>query len=300
MRKTACALLLLFAAATCAPAQSKPERPAITGIAFVRMYASNMAASENFYGQTLGYDHVTRNGILTYPVNDAQSLELVPMPAPAPQVHIAAIGFTTRNVRALEIYLEAHKVKIDRPLSHGSFAVRDPEGRLVYFVQQRPASSKAVSPRAASHRIIHTGFVVHDRAAEDAFWHGILGFHPYWHGGRKEGEIDYVSSQVPDGTDWIEYMLRPADAPTPSAHQLGSDFHFSLGVTHMADALATLARNHCQGPNCTVTHTGRDGKVQLNLFDPDQTRVEFMEFKPSGTTCCSAFTGKHPSEIEDR
>lgn len=290
--------MLSFAAVTLASAQ--PERPAITGIAFVRMYASNMQASQNFYGQTLGYDHTTRNGILTYPVSDSQSLELVPLPSPAPQSRIAAIGFTTRNVRALEKYIEAHHVNIDQPLRDGSFAVRDPEGHLVYFVQQRPASTKVLSPRAASHRIIHTGFMVHNRAAEDAFWRGILGFRPYWYGGRKEGELDYISSQVPDGTDWIEYMMRSADAPAPSAHQLGSDFHFSLGVNHMADAVAALARNHCQGPNCTRTQTGRDGKVQLNLFDPDLTRVEFMEFKPSGTTCCSAFTGKHPSAIEDR
>ena len=300
MRKALLALLLPFAAACIAPAQKQPERPAITGIAFVRMYASNMPASEDFYGKTLGYDHTMQDGILTYLVSDSQSLEVVPLPTPAPPARIAAIGFTTRNARALENYLEAHSVKIDQPLRHGSFAVRDPEGHLVYFVQQRAASAKVISPRAASHRIIHTGFMVHDRAAEDAFWRSILGFRPYWYGGRKQGEIDYVSSQVPDGTDWIEYMLRPADAPAPSAHQLGSDFHFSLGIAHMSDAVATLARNHCEGPNCTRTQTGRDGKVQLNLFDPDLTRVEFMEFKPSGTTCCSAFTGEHPGEVEAR
>ena len=44
---------------------------------------------------------------------------------------------------------------------------------------------------------------------------------------------------------------------------------------------------------------GRDGKVQLNLFDPDLTRVEFMEFLPAEKPCCSDFTGKHPTETED-
>jgi hypothetical protein len=39
---------------------------------------------------------------------------------------------------------------------------------------------------------------------------------------------------------------------------------------------------------------GRDGKWQLNLYDPDQTRIEFMEFAPKEKPCCSEFTGPHP------
>ncbi len=75
--------------------------------------------------------------------------------------------------------------------------------------------------------------------------------------------------------------------------------HFSLGTTHMSDVVAALARNQCEGPNCTKTQMGVDGKVQLNLFDPDLTRVEYMEFQPTSKPCCSDFTGKHPTEIED-
>ena len=39
---------------------------------------------------------------------------------------------------------------------------------------------------------------------------------------------------------------------------------------------------------------GRDGKWQLNLYDPDGTRVELMEFTPVQTPCCSSYTGPHP------
>jgi hypothetical protein len=74
--------------------------------------------------------------------------------------------------------------------------------------------------------------------------------------------------------------------------------HFSLGVARMQDTVAALARNRCDGPNCSKTQIGRDGKVQLNLFDPDQTRVEFMEFTPSQQPCCSPFTGTHPTPGE--
>ena len=62
-------------------------------------------------------------------------------------------------------------------------------------------------------RLMHAGFIFNDRAAEDHFYKDILGFHTYWHGGMKEDVDQWVAMQVPDGTDWIEYMLRiPPDA----------------------------------------------------------------------------------------
>jgi len=39
---------------------------------------------------------------------------------------------------------------------------------------------------------------------------------------------------------------------------------------------------------------GRDGKWQLNLYDPDDTRVELMEFTPTEKPCCAEYTGPHP------
>ncbi|MEO6815490.1 MAG: VOC family protein [Edaphobacter sp.] len=292
MKKAAALLCLL---ASFAYAQ---KRPAITGIAFVRMYTADAAASTAFYKGELGFDQTMKGDIAHYAVNDSQWLEVAPLPTPAPQSRIAAIAFTTRNAAALEQYLKAHAVAIDQPLRNGSFAVHDPEGQLVLFVQQRPVSAKVISPRAASHRLIHTGFWVHDRAKEDHFWRDILGFRPLWYGGQHDGDINYVSSQVPDGTDWIEYMLGRDANPNP--HSLGSMNHFSLGVAHMSDAVQALARNGCNGPECRKTQMGRDGKIQLNLFDPDLTRAELMEFKPSGPTCCSPFTGPPPTEKESR
>jgi hypothetical protein len=39
---------------------------------------------------------------------------------------------------------------------------------------------------------------------------------------------------------------------------------------------------------------GRDGKWSLDLYDPDGTRVELMEFNPVEKPCCSEYTGPHP------
>jgi catechol 2,3-dioxygenase-like lactoylglutathione lyase family enzyme len=274
-------------------------RPAITGIAFARFYTTDPAAAQRFYGDTLGFERKQVDGTWLYPVNHAQWIEVLPTPPPKPNVRLAAFAFTTRDAAKLERYLEAHNIKPEIPLTQGQFGVRDPEGNLVIFVQtgsEKPVANSTPSPSATSTRIIHAGFIVHNRETENAFWQGILGFRPYWHGGHADGVTDWVALQVPDGSDWIEYMLN--SAPNPSLHDSGVSDHFSLGVAHMQDAVATLARNRCEGANCSKTQMGRDGKVQLNLFDPDQTRVEFMEFTPTEQPCCSPFTAAHPTASE--
>ena len=277
------------------------QRPAITGIAFARVYATQPDATVSFY-KTLGYVPETAGTRTTFAVSRSQWFEVDPLPAqlPVQGSHWEAVGFTTRDAKGLQRYLESKGVTIAEPMSHGMFGVRDPEGNLVYFVQAgsyKPSAAQLAAKTETSHRIIHTGFIVTDRKAEDAFYQGILGFRPYWHGGMKDDRTDWVSLQVPDGTDWLEYML---NNPNPDLHLYGMMNHFSLGTEHMADVVTGLAANHCTGTDCSRTQIGRDGKVQLNVFDPDQTRIEFMEFKPSSKPCCSEFTSKHPTEAEDR
>ena len=294
--------LALILAATAPLGAQTAKRPAITGIAFARFYTTQPDAAQKFYGDTLGYTRLERNGVWTYPVNSSQWIEILTSPAPPqPNIRMAAVAFTTRNAAGLERYLAAHGVKAELPLKAGEFGVRDPEGNLVIFVQS--GSNKVVakappSPNATSKRIIHVGFIVRDAAKEDAFWRDILGFHPYWHGGRTEQRTDWQRIQVPDGTDWLEYMLNIS--PTPTLKEAGVQDHFSLGVTHMSDAVAALTKNKCEGANCTKTQVGRDGKVQLNLYDPDLTRVEFMEFLATGEPCCSPLLGKQPGPVEDQ
>jgi len=295
MKKMLAALTLVLLAGGVAQAQ---ERPAITGIAFVRMYSADMAASDAFY-KTLGYAKVSApNGLERYGVNPAQWLEVEPLPSTTGETRMPEVAFTTRNVGALERYLVKHKVVVVAK-QPGEFTVHDPEGNLIGFVQQGAVGAALPSsPSASSRRIIHAGFIVRDRAAEDAFYRDLLGFHLYWNGGKTDTSIDYVAMQVPDGTDWLEYMLNIK--PDADAHLRGVMNHFSLGVAKMSDAVAALAHNGCASTDCSKTQVGRDGKVQMNLYDPDQTRIEFMEFKPSGTICCSEFKGPHPMEVENK
>jgi catechol 2,3-dioxygenase-like lactoylglutathione lyase family enzyme len=302
IRSLALVALSLLPALMTAPMHAQ-QRPAITGVAFARFYTSDAAGAQRFYGDTLGYERHEAKGEIIYPVNALQWVELVPKPAPQANVRMIAVGFTTRDAAGLAKYLQAHGVALEEPLHDGEFGVRDPEGNLVYFVQSgtSPLGKMPSAPaNAPSRRIIHAGYIVQDAAKEDAFWRGLLGFHPYWSGGsgKVPGETDWAAMQVPEGSDWLEYMLHVG--PESDLKQHGSADHISLGVPTMDAAMKMLAANHCSGPNCTAARMGRDGKIQVNLFDPDQTRAELMEFKPTGTNCCAPYTGKQPTEIEEK
>jgi catechol 2,3-dioxygenase-like lactoylglutathione lyase family enzyme len=140
-------------------------------------------------------------------------------------------------------------------------------------------------------RLIHAGFVVKNVAAENKFYLDLLGFRLYWQGGFKDDGLDWYEIQVPDGDNWIEYML---NIPGNANHkELGVQNHFSLGARDIHAAADQLHKNGVQkfdGPEI-----GRDGKWGLDAYDPDGTRVEVMEFTPAKTPCCHAYTAPHPT-----
>jgi catechol 2,3-dioxygenase-like lactoylglutathione lyase family enzyme len=273
------------------------QRPAITGIAFARFYTTDQPGAQKFYGDTLGFKSLEANGTSIYPVNRSPWIEILTSPPPKADVRMAAVAFTTRNAAGLERYLAAHGVKPELALKAGEFGVRDPEGNLVIFVQHgsnKPVAHAPPSPDATSGRIIHVGFIVQDAAKEDAFWRDLLGFRPYWHGGKTDTRTDYQSIQVPDGTDWLEYML---NQPEHMDLQLtGVMNHISLGVADMKKAQAIMESHGWKPHGDEQAEVGKDGKWQLDVYDPDLTRVELMEFKPVQKPCCNDFTGPHPTE----
>jgi len=276
--------------------QGPPVRPSITGIAYVRIAVSDLENSRSFYSKTLGLGsssgdchaieepcvNIGYQQIAFDPPNPVDSLSLV-----------TEIAFATTSVSGLQRYLNACGIKSSQagsPVKKSErFEVVDPEGRRVAFVQLRDSQSTTWSKSEVSSRLIHAGFLVHDRAAEDHFYKDILGFHVYWQGGRKDGETDWVNMQVPEGTDWIEYMLNvPLDA---DKRELGVRNHIALGVRDIIAARDRLLENGLKPEEPKI---GRGGKWQLNLYDPDGTRVELMEFTPVQKPCCSEYTGPHP------
>jgi catechol 2,3-dioxygenase-like lactoylglutathione lyase family enzyme len=159
----------------------------------------------------------------------------------------------------------------------------------------------AVPVNSLSSHLIHVGFIVHDRGAEDRFFRAVLGFKPYWFGGPQDDKTAWISQQVPEGTDWLEYMIvgAPEDRGIPAtmtAATLGVLNHFSLGMVNAEAAYTLLWNEDRLAGQSNTPKIGRDAKWQLNLLDPDGTRAELMEFHAIGKPCCSPFTAPDPRE----
>ena len=285
-------------------------RPSITGVSHIAVYSADPVKSEAFYthdlGATKGSDPENPAGARYY-FSASQFVEVLPLPSNAGVNRLDHVAFATVDAEGLRQYLAAHKIAVPAHVSKGSdgslwFDVTDPEGNRVEFVQADKPSITVTSNPLSPH-IIHVGYIIHNRAREDAFFRDVLGFKPYWYGGFKEDVPTWVSQQVPDGRDWLEYMI----AGSPDGKGIPSDMsqqtagvlnHFSLGVSNIETIYTSLwtgGKLEGQAPDA-LPKIGRDAKWQLNLIDPDGTRAEVMEFHAIGKPCCSPFTATDPDK----
>jgi len=285
-------------------AQSKPVRPAITGIAHLVVLDEDLTAAKDFYGDVIGWPAskpLDLADAVHYQVGLKQYIEVKTAPTHNPPDRVELLALETTDVRVLRAYLAANGVvvpsKVERHANGSlSFDMADPDGYRIEFTQG--GKFPQPSANAISTHIIHAGFTVRNVAAVKHFYLDVLGFKPYWHGwqtdaGHVDGMDDYMAVQVPDGSDWVEFMLSdgrniPAGSPTHNPH------HFAPGVVSVAAAYAIVQQRDPALAARVHPQQGRDGKGQLNLFDPDHTRVEFMDFQPHEKPCCSDFTASSP------
>ena len=282
--------------------EKQPTRPRITGIDHVSIYVSDITRSGRVYSGVLGLAPCPQatgpdRCFLLQSADQRIVLKRAPTQAGSASLKdwVAEIGFATDSVTEMRRYLLSQGLApgaiIAEPDGERWFPVRDPEGNPLAFVQRLPA--KSAGPSASQQigsRLIHAGFVVRDRKVENHFYVDLLGFHLYWYGGFKDNTIDWYELQVPNGFDWIEYML---NIPANADHgELGVQNHFSLGVKDVHTAASRLRSRGLQ--NFDGPEIGRDGKDSLDAYDPDGTRVEVMEFTPSQAPCCHPYTAAHP------
>ena len=171
---------------------------------------------------------------------------MLPLPAKAGVDRLDHVAWVTESAEGMRKYLAAKGWKVPAHVQHGAggsiwFEVRDPEGNKVQFVEAPVRKLGfvlvAFAPNAIGHHIIHVGYMVHDHALEDTFYRDLLGFRPYWWGGRG-GKVEWVAQQCPDGHDWMEYMITRGTTGVPAdmtQRELGVMDHFSIGVVSVPD-----------------------------------------------------------------
>ena len=198
--------------------------------------------------------------------------------------------FSVSNVEQMRTYLRAKGINV-KPGNGGktrtgdyAFEIKDPDGTLIEFLQSLPTgmemqdAGKFMPPTRVSDAIYHVGFLVGNLDKSLAFYEGVLGFKETWRGSSNGRELSWVNLQVPDGKDYIELMLYDKE---PSG--FGTKNHVSLLVPDLLTAIANLeARPASKTYLATYgkpldMHVGKNGKRQVNLYDPDGTRVELME-----------------------
>jgi catechol 2,3-dioxygenase-like lactoylglutathione lyase family enzyme len=274
-----------------------PVRPRITGISHVGYFVTDLDKTVSFWHDLLGFDEYTtldRPGtrevrIAFIKINDRQHIELFTDTPPSPPNMMSHYCFSVDNVEAMRAYLRAKGFEV-KP-GNGSktrtgdyaFEIKDPDGTLVEFAQSLPTgieaqdAGKFLPMMRIAGGIYHVGFLVGNLDKSLGFYEGVLGFQEVWRGSSNGKQLSWVNLRVPDGTDYIELMLYDK---TPSG--FGTKNHVSLVVPDAQKAIEELESRPAYKTYLTygkplVMQVGKNGKRQVNLYDPDGTRVELME-----------------------
>lgn len=295
MKRIAILILIVVICALVSAARdqsSELKRPLITGVAHIAFQVSDLTKARAFYGELLGYDEsfqfLKSDGspaMTCFKVNERQYIEIVPDLPPDQDDRLSHIAFETADLEAMRVYLLSRGLRTPEKVNQGrdgnlNFTVTDPDGHRVEFVEyrdgslSRKAKGRYASSRRISDRILHVGLTVADQASADKFYKDILGFSEIWRGGRDDSSISWINMKVPDGTDYLEYMLVTGK---PTRQQLGSMHHVALLVPDIQKALETARERVSDPANIRSPQIGRNRRWQLNLFDPDGSRAELME-----------------------
>lgn len=286
-------LLLPLASSQQNSTGGSPARPRILGVAHIAIFAKDYEKSRAFYHDFLGYEepYDLKNADGTpsmtfFKINERQYIELFPE-AQAGSDRLSHISLETDNAEAMRAYLASRGFKVpDRVpkgrIGNSNFTIKDPEGHGVEIVQYEPTGwsvrekGKHMPATRISTHMGHVGVIVTQFDADYKFYTEILGLREFLRTSRDGQVLSWVNVRVPDGTDYVEFMLMK-DWPPPT--QRGTAHHMALDVPDIAASIATLeARPYFKQYGQKIEpRVGVNRRRQANLYDPDGTRIELME-----------------------
>jgi len=274
-------------------AADEPKRPPIIGLSHVALYVHDLDKTRAFYKDFLGfaepYSLTNKDGTLHLTwikINDRQTIELFPEKE-ANSDRLYHIALETDDAVAMRDYLAARGVAVPDKVGRGrignlNYFIRDPDGHTVEIVQYLPdgwtmrTRGEFLPDTRISTNMPHLGILVGDLDAAKNFYEGILGFHEIWRGTKNPKVLNWVHEQIPDGKGFVEFMLY-SELPAPD--QRGKYHHLCLEVPNVDNAKAILEQRAARigYTRPMEIQTGINHKRQLNVYDPDGTRVELME-----------------------
>lgn len=278
---------------TAQTATNAPRRPRITGISHAAFYVSDMKKAREFYEGFLGFQSpfsIPRKDpaqqLVWIKINDRQTVELFPgseVGADADRMYHVAVE--TDDAEAMRLYLQSKGVEVPPKTAIGkignkNYFVKDPSGNIVEIVEYLPdgwtmrEKGKFIPDTRISTRMSHVGVMIAELDSAMKFYGDILGFREIWRGSASGRTLSWVNMQVPDGQDYIEFMLYDK-YPTERVRTLQ---HICLEVPDVEKAGEILkSRPYPSSKPATEMKAGVNGKRQINYYDPDGTRVEVME-----------------------
>jgi lactoylglutathione lyase len=289
---------LLFTLATMGPVLlAQPPRPKVLGVAHMAIYVKDLEKARTFYEGMLGYAEPftlpNKDGggvrIAFVKVNDHQYFEIFTEPDRG-EGQLNHISFYTNNSDGMYSYLKAKGIAVmgDKgsvgkgQTGNKNFNVKDPDGHIVEVVEYQPDSwtareaGKFMPPTRISDQIMHLGVLVGDLDRSMDFYGGILGFKEFWRGSSSGQVLSWVNMRPAEGDSYLEFMLY--DHP-PSEAERGTRNHACLMIPDADKALVELKKRASKvGYTREIAvRTGVNRKRQINLYDPDGTRIELME-----------------------
>ncbi len=301
MRRTITVAALTMIIAPCVPAQDAVSRPKVLGVAHIAVYIKDLAKTRQFYEDFLGFAEPftlpAKNGsgvrIAFIKVNDHQYFEIF-NEADRGEGQLNHISLYTDSADRMYAYLKSKGVEIvsdqgsvgKGQTGNKNFNVKDPDGHIVEMVEYQPDSwtareaGKFMPPTRISDRIMHVGVLVGDLDKSIRLYGDILGFREFWRGSASPRMLSWVNIRPAEGGDYLELMLYDK-LPAPDAR--GTKNHASLMVPDAERALAELKRRAAKGlytppeGKPMEIQIGQNHKRQINLYDPDGTRIELME-----------------------
>lgn len=269
----------------------------LLGLAHVGFRVSDIEKARAFYHGILGYDeafdmkdpdgHVT---IAHFKINDNQFIEIYPGIPQRKTVMMTHIAVYTDDIEKL------HKMMEERGVAPGkinttkggdrSFGIRNPPGQNLEFLEftqympngwHRQSAGKFLSDRRISTHLEHAGIIPTDFEVARHFFVDQLGFIVRWNYKFDDGRTRLLHLGLPGGGgDYVEFGNPPKP---PAGKWIGVSAHIALSVPDIQPVYKLVTERGFTHQDFKPPIFGADDRWQLNLYDPDGSRVECMSPK---------------------